>query len=167
MYGTAKTHWIPFLPQLLPNPSLPLVPPHANAATLRHPANVIAIPPIHLTPPSHNSSPPSLPHLYPLYPPLLLIAKSRWVLGPPRSHTTSIYPTRASTTPMCNNVIAPSSIHPSPSSPNSSLPSLPHLRPLYSPLPLIAKSRWVQDLPWTHTTSPTLTKRQNQCATSW
>ena len=106
MYGTAKTHWTPVLPQLLPNPpprpSLLLVSPHANAATLRHPANVIAIPPIHPSPLSHNSSLPSPPHLYPIYPPLLLTAKSRWVLGPPRSHTTSIYPTRASTTTMCN-----------------------------------------------------------------
>jgi hypothetical protein len=65
------------------------------------------------------------------------------------------------------NVNAPSSVHPSQSSPNSSPPSLPHLRPLYSPLPLIAKSRGVQGLPWTHTTSPTLTKRQIQYATSW
>ena len=106
MYGTAKILWIPFPPQLLPNPpprpSLLLASPHANAATLRHPANVLAIPPIHLSPPSHNSSLPSPPHLYPLYPPLILIAKSRWALGPPRSHTTSIYPTRASTTTMCN-----------------------------------------------------------------
>ena len=102
----AKTHWTPFPPQMPPNPqprpSLPPVPPHANADTFRHPANETEIPPIHLSPPSRNSSPPSLPHLYPLYPPLLLIAKSRWVLGPPRSHTTSIYPTRASTTTMCN-----------------------------------------------------------------
>ena len=92
--------WIPLLPQMPPNrqprPSLPPVPPHANAAILRPPANEFALPPIHLSPPSHNSSPPPLPHPYLLYPPLLLTAKSSWVLGPPRSHTTSIYPTRAS-----------------------------------------------------------------------
>ena len=105
MYGTAKTPWISFLPQLPPHlqprPSPLLVPPHANAATPRHPANVLAIPLIHLSPSSPNSSPPSLPHLYPCYPPLLLTAKSRWVLGPPRTHTTSTYPTQASI-PMCN-----------------------------------------------------------------
>ena len=43
----------------------PLVSQHSNAATLRHLANVLAIPPIHLSPSSPNSSPPSLLHLYP------------------------------------------------------------------------------------------------------
>ena len=120
MYGTAKTHWTPFLPQLLPNPqprpSLPLVPPHANADTFRHPANEIAIPPIHLSPPSRNSSPPSLPHLRPIYPPLLLPAKSRWVLAPPRPRTTSTYPTRASITSTwtlkVNNTTAAQTVQP-------------------------------------------------------
>ena len=92
MYGTAKTHGIPSLLQPLPNlqprPSLPLVPPHANSATLRHLANVIAPSSIHPSPSSPNFSPPSLPHLYPLYPPLLLIAKSHWIQGLPWTHTT-------------------------------------------------------------------------------
>ena len=87
MYGTAKTPWISFLPQLPPHlqprPSLPPVPLHANAATHRHSENVLAITPIHPSPSSPNSSPPSLLHLYPRYPPLLLTAKSRWVLPPP------------------------------------------------------------------------------------
>ena len=116
MYGTAKTRRIfSLLLQPLPNPqprpSLPLVPPHANAATLHHPANVPAIPPTHPSPSSPNSSPPSLLHLYPRYPPLRLTAKSRWVLPPPRTHTTSTYPTQASI-PMCNLTVNNTTVAP-------------------------------------------------------
>jgi len=153
MYGTAKTPWIPCLPQppshLQPHPSLPLVLPHAYTASTHHHANVIAPPSTPPSLPSPNSSlsstppPQAIPYLRPPLGHSLPNPHPR----PPPTRTPTIatprhYPARIGLTqtphPTQSLTLTPSPMTPTPATPRqpqlappSTARHLPTLQPTY------------------------------------